>query len=510
MAEWGEETTSHYRRIMTHKPPVLLKYKGPNSPIKMMIRENLAFFMAAVNGLLLTIVSFLVSGMFVNEMVSEETQNLKASVEKIVLADVQKMETDFHFLASVLSAAASDDTIDSRIAKIRSDRSMYVNFDQSTFSGIYFVGTSLQATDIRTLYSRSNNAVHLSSQQIVGALEKYRQIVENRHFINIAVEETLMPVYRISERPDVMARDFLLVKYIAKSSPEANDDGLLVAVVNPRIKSPFVSLAQVQGMSLYVVYSDNGKQQIYRWNKDSKEGDKGTKIVFSFEMPVGSTKGAVNCVLDQTPQMSFLFTVPWLLLVFLGSLTVFVMLFVWKSQSSSRAMTRMVAELEKKNAELGTEVNERERLNHVLRKSERENKAIINAISDVIFEISLSGEILFLNDAWTRLSGTPIGQAMGKNLFDMIHPNDQEEQKKFVSQLIKGLRSSYRAMTSVRTAEGKYRAVEMTISMIRMDENRNMRVVGSFTDIEERQNMAIIRKGKRYDLRTMVFVAIVC
>ena len=53
--------------------------------------------------------------------------------------------------------------------------------------------------------------------------------------------------------------------------------------------------------------------------------------------------------------------------------------------------------------------------------------------------------------------------------------------------MIKGLRTGYRVATSIRTFEGKYRAVEMTISMIRMDEKPSMRVVGSFTDIDERQ-----------------------
>lgn len=456
--------------------------KDKTGSIKELLRDHLAFLMAAVNGFLLTIISFSVSSMFVNQMVTDETENMKLAVEKNIASDIQRLDSDFYLLTSLLTTVANGEAANLSTQ----DQSFNKNLDEGYFSEAYYIGASLKKDGMLPLYKKNSEKSKFTSANLLGLVSKYKNSIMSKDGFDIIIDDSFLPGYRVSDRPDITARDMLFVRYVGKSTPQTEDDGFLLAVMDAKGITPFSGLSKVQSMALYVIYDEAQKRPLYRWTKDGK-GDFSSKITFPIKIRLGDTTITVSCVLEQTSQMGLLEIVPWLLLIFLGSFTLFIMLFVWKSQSSSRTLSKMYRELEHKNEELGSEVNERERLNHILRKSERENKAIINAVSDVIFEIGLGGEILFLNESWVRLTSMPIQKTLNKNLFELLHPKDQEEQKKFVSQLIKGLRSSYRAMTSIRTSDGKYRAVEMTISMIRMDENRNMRVVGSFTDIEERQ-----------------------
>ena len=153
---------------------------------------------------------------------------------------------------------------------------------------------------------------------------------------------------------------------------------------------------------------------------------------------------------------------------------------------------------------LKNEMVEREKLFQSLRKSERENRSVLDSVGDIIFETSTDGDILLLNQAWSKVTGFDIEQALGRNLFDMLHPQDQEEQRTQFSQLIKGHRQSYRAYTRIRTSAGTFRAVELAMSMMRQDENGKLRVVGSFTDVEERRRAerALTEAEKKY--RTIV------
>jgi PAS domain S-box-containing protein len=173
-------------------------------------------------------------------------------------------------------------------------------------------------------------------------------------------------------------------------------------------------------------------------------------------------------------------------------------------QQQALRLTAASRALAEKSSALNTEVTERARLNNVFRKAERENKAVIDSISDIIFEVTGEGEIVFLNKAWEKITGFTVEQSLQRKLFDMLHPQDQEEQRRNFEQMVKGQKSAYRVLTRIRTANGTFRSVELAVSMLRLDENRNMRVVGAMTDVEERRRAekALGEVEKKY--RTIV------
>ena len=192
--------------------------------------------------------------------------------------------------------------------------------------------------------------------------------------------------------------------------------------------------------------------------------------------------------------------IPYFILLFGLGITGLAFLYVRENHRKASAAQQSYNRLGQKNSYLKKEIDEREKINKSLQQAEKENRAIIDAVSDIIFETNTKGEILFLNGAWRKVTGFDAEQSMEQDLFSMLHPQDQKTQKNDFMLMVKGQKQAYRSFTRLRTSDGTFRAVEIAFSMIRQDRNRELRVVGSFTDVEERRRAerALSEAEKKY------------
>lgn len=448
------------------------------------VKTNMTQFMVVVNGLALTGASFLVASFFVHQMLIEESSRQAAQSKIEMLAIARELENPLNSLASLLSLSAENGELSGAVAREVVERVLSAGASLQNFSKIYWVSTREAGTGPEKIYQGQRTA-SLSEGQV-------RKIIENSQKnpagdlgrFGLLYDETSSLVRKTGGSPEIVGRPIFIMQSVGRQGQRL---GTMFALLESEEIARLFEKGFTHAYSKLILSDQKKAQHLFQLIKTGDEAQNGSEAAVGFGFPLAGREIGVRLFYQEQSQFSLLRTLPWLLLGFGGTLTIIAWLYIWSNQNKSRSISKMYVAIEAKNTELSREVSERERLNHVLRKSERENKAIINAIRDVIFEISLSGEILFLNDSWTRLTGFEVGHSAGRNLFDMIHPKDQEEQRKCVSQLIKGLRPAYRVMTSIRTVEGSFRSVEMAVSMIRMDENRNMRVVGSFTDMEERE-----------------------
>lgn len=449
------------------------------------MRKHLAFSMVLINGLLLTMVSFFVAVIFVNQMLIEENERVSIAAGKIVEAEIRTLESNLSMVSSLFQDMPDSQSASSYASRINMYGELDHNLGGGMLTAVYYVDKSLDHNSVQLIYKRKNREISAMIEQSLGILESHAASLPSTGPFSPLYDERRLQVRRVNDVPEIYARDTIWVAPVVGSNDNAKL-GYLLAVMQGDARGLFSSLSEFRNIANFIVVSKAEGQITYKWSRDGTFENK-SRLGISLEIPMQGTVQAIRGTFNYTSQIKLLESLPWLILVFLGGLTLFVLLFMRRSQHSEETLSNMYMALEQKNAELGSEINERERLNHTLRKAERENKAIINAVSDVIFEISLSGDILFLNESWHRITGFDADETIGQNLFALLHPKDQDDQRKAVSQMIKGARGGYRVMTSLQTQSGKYRSVEMAISMIRMDESRMMRVVGSFTDIDERQ-----------------------
>ncbi|MCB9978601.1 MAG: PAS domain S-box protein [Rhodospirillales bacterium] len=209
----------------------------------------------------------------------------------------------------------------------------------------------------------------------------------------------------------------------------------------------------------------------------------------------------IGIEIRKSPQADVLEKIPSLILIFGLTLTFIGTLYVRSTQSQSGRLVLMNTILSRKNEELNAEISHRERLNETIRRAERENRAIIDSVSDIIFETSTEGDILFLNEAWVRVTGFEPDMSIGRNLFDMLHPQDQEEQRAAFRKMVRGRKpGGSRSFARLRAADGTFRAVELALSMMRQDETGTTRVIGTITDVEDRRRAerALVEAEKKY------------
>ena len=431
-------------------------------------RDKMVYVMIALNGAILTTAIFFILNFLVNQTIAEEKLQIVNQSQKIILSamsDVDgRLASIVPHLALAKSAGGDKEKIYESIrSSFPSDRRDIV------ITTLYYMDANVDGA-IETIY------------QDEGARKRLTKNLKDYINLNKAkIDETGRYGGLIDGKNYVFIRAVLEGKQV-----NAKTLGYLVAYISTEESQMYARLRDIPKVEQLEMTDGLSREVIFSFNSKAKKGQYGGLGIRSV-IPVSTGSLNLTIFYAKSLQTLILNIAPWFLLCFGIMATIAITMFVKNSKDNAKALIRVNTEMEKRNIELGREVNERERLNHVLRKAERENKAIINAISEVIFEISLSGEILFLNDSWEKLTGNKVNQSIGLNMFDLIHPKDEAEQRKAVSQLIKGLRPGYRVNTSVRELGGKYHSVEMAVSMIRMDENRNMRVVGSFSDTEEHE-----------------------
>lgn len=435
-------------------------------------KEKMVYVMIALNGAILTTAIFFILNFLVNETIAEEKLQIVNQSQKIIMAAMTDVDSALVAMTPHISLSKVQDIGKEKI-KESVRNSLPLEKRNIIITSLHFVDSDGGAENVDTIYQYPDARSKVENKQLLDFIELKRPMIDAKGRFGALLD----------------GKNYVFIRTVPSKDNAVSQlgvSGYLVAYISTQDSQIFSKLRDIPKVEQLLLVDGVSQEVVYGFNNSLKKGKYGGIGIKSI-IPLPSGNLNLTIIYSKSLQTFILNIAPWLLLCIGIGATITATIFVKNSKESAWELIRVNNEMEKRNIELGREINERERLNHVLRKAERENKAIINAISEVIFEISLSGEILFLNDSWEKLTGHKIAQSIGLNMFDLIHPKDEAEQRKAVSQLIKGLRPGYRVNTSVREANGKYHSVEMAVSMIRMDENRNMRVVGSFSDTEEHE-----------------------
>lgn len=159
------------------------------------------------------------------------------------------------------------------------------------------------------------------------------------------------------------------------------------------------------------------------------------------------------------------------------------------------------AQLEKANAKLQREMEERRKAESALQESEERLRTLMEKIPNGICVISSTGTILYFNPAFSKIFGYSSEEMGAKHPFDFIHPDDSRRAIKRIESLLKGgpeFPSEYR----VYHKNGKVIPIEAHSRLVQYEENSA--VLSVVIDISERKQAeeALRLSEERY--RTVV------
>jgi len=194
---------------------------------------------------------------------------------------------------------------------------------------------------------------------------------------------------------------------------------------------------------------------------------------------------------------------PWAALAIILLITLVLARMAERRQRQEMKLAEMSRTLKGAHSELQSRISERDQLFHALRKSEREYRAVINSVSDVIFETDETGKLVFLNETWKRITHNEVSDTIGQSLFLLIDQQDQVAQKEMFEELVRGERQAYRIETRLGLGHNLVKPVEIAFSMLRMAEDKSIRVVGTITDIEKRRRAELAMREAEQRFRGM-------
>jgi PAS domain S-box-containing protein len=283
--------------------------------------------------------------------------------------------------------------------------------------------------------------------------------------------------------PDISNQPFVFVKKIELSFSE---QALVVAVshfdegvyTQWQRENPIVEFINIRAAE--------GNAQLFLFERQ-ESGLHVERDLQSHKFAFGGLEWIVYSRLQRDGVVAILEFIPFSGMFLVGFLSMLAAFHSLWQQKQAMQMQKMNLVLEEKNAALEHEIEKRESLNLNLKKSEQENRAVIDSISDIIFETNIDGDLLYANASWPRITGFSVMQSKGKNLFSLLHPEDQEKERERFKLLVQGQKAAYRSFTRLRTYDGTFRAVELSISVMRRSTEGQMHVVGAMADIEERR-----------------------
>lgn len=462
---------------------------------------DFARLLVLFSGLTLSVMLFVLMSAFIKDTLKNEDARNVAEAEQIFSRDLSDMERAIRTISTVLTLGSQYS--EQNLQKIIE----YAAPNLQSFDYLIWMRKNEAGWRSHILYqapSLGANAPYGDNPGNTEILLPYAiQHISGGASVKIVTDIPGARYVREAADPLIMDRPFGFIRSIRRDS--GHEDivfGLarLSGVIDQNWIRHNSGLAQIKirdqasGRQMFLINWGKGEEgtgdgEAFRADRTVKAGSN------SLQMQIDTGFDAKNSLLQKLPYFILL---AGLVLTLAGAF------YVRSKQEQAKRLSVMNKALAQKNFEMNSEVAERERLNQALRKSERENKAIINSVSDIIFEMSTEGEILFLNDTWQKVTGFEPARSLNRNLFDMLHPQDQSEQRDEFQLMVRGQKPAYRSFTRLRSADGLFRSVELAISMLRQDENRNMRVVGTITDVEERRRAekALGEAEKKY--RTIV------
>lgn len=425
-------------------------------------RGRLSQLMIFVNGLVLTVTAFATLLIFLNQVKDARSQAFQTSL-------INDIRREFEAIDYALVLASLMDRREAQDAKILSDNKK--------------IQTVLRATQDEAGKWRIS---YIQGGKLTASLKTVLPVIEDRiaghHavFISDMANETNLAVHRIA------------------------DDTYMIAGLNMHWLSDVFQNDPYRPLYRLRLFDEvSGGQFVNYLNADAQNVRQNDLRHHIHSLQIAGSPLRLSVDVIDDPYFTLIGKLPYLLLLFGGTLTIVGTLYVRNNQKQAYQLELMNTALEDKNVALQSKIDESNALHKKLGAREHEYESVINAIQDIVFEIDATGHIQFVNTAWTDITHMDKAICVGKDLLRFLDKKDEDELRGILARFL-GNQVPVRFMTAIRTDTGRYRAAEILFSVLHSDTGGQKRIVGTISDIEERRRaeMALDEAEKKY--RTIV------
>ncbi|MGW1074036.1 putative bifunctional diguanylate cyclase/phosphodiesterase [Streptomyces sp. NPDC002537] len=131
-----------------------------------------------------------------------------------------------------------------------------------------------------------------------------------------------------------------------------------------------------------------------------------------------------------------------------------------------------------------------------LHTSEARFRAVFEGAAIGVGIADVEGRIMDVNDALTRMFGGPVQDVMGRNVGEMVHPDDHPDVWGMYSELIRGDRDYYRVEKPYYRGDGSVLWTDLSVALLRDAHGEPQYQLALMEDITERR---LLHERLRYE-----------
>ena len=432
---------------------------------------------------------------FSDTVLKSDYKRISRDTAEMIAKEVSELEFSMRTLSTLIALS------DSKDGQVVLNNMRDVGQSMTHFQSLLWLYKNDEGSwKLSTLYADPNLSQDIQYSSLIQQSDVLRAI--SKGTAGDAGVQMITKLYKDQETQSVLkdkngAQIFALVKGAANQKTHA---GFVIGITN------FAHVFSQQNFNIDQLVSDivmrdvNSGDLIFHYQKKRISNISSHDSQESYDLSFAGHTLEITSRFYKQQNMFLLEIFPYLVFGFCLLVTVTGTFYLRAHYTQAVKFADMNDALALKNKELEEEAGKRQSLNVSAERAERENRAIIDSVSDIIFETDSEAKILFLNKRWSRVTGFEIDQSTGLELFTLLHPQDHEQLERGFHEILRGRRNDFRSFTRLRCADGTFRAVELSISMIREESENDKRVVGTLTDVEERRRAerALSQAEKKY------------
>jgi PAS domain S-box-containing protein len=131
------------------------------------------------------------------------------------------------------------------------------------------------------------------------------------------------------------------------------------------------------------------------------------------------------------------------------------------------------------------------RTQEALQQSEERYRSVVDSVTEIIFQTNVDGRWMFLNTAWTEVTGFSVDESIGESFLHSIHPDDRQQIIETFRPMVQREKDNCHCEVRYLHADGDFRWVEVDARVSLDDAGELFGIAGTLSDITRRKRMEL-------------------